>query len=236
MNADAWEELLVGYPDKTFGRTLASIARYGAKLGYQGPRKLLHSHNLPIAESAKDFLDKELEKNLQLHRVRQYKATPLHGIFSPLGAVPKDETSWRRIHHLSSPRGGSVNDFIKPEWGCLVYDSFEDALKLVAQAGEGCFMVKRDLADTFRHIPIHPSDWWLMGFEWRGALYHELVLPFGLRTAPRIFNYFAEGLHWILESRGWGSVLHYLDDTLGVSPQGPWQNSSRLTMRQCVAS
>ena len=56
-------------------------------------------------------------------------------------------------------------------------------------------MVKRDLADAFRYIPIHPSDWWLMGFEWRGTLYHELFLPFGLRTAPRIFNYFAEGLH-----------------------------------------
>src|SRR5205814_4376245 len=57
-----------------------------------------------------------------------------------------------------------------------------------------------------------------MGFEWRGTLYHELFLPFGLRTAPRIFNYFAEGLHWILDSQGWGSVLHYLDDTLGVFP------------------
>ena len=61
-----------------------------------------------------------------------------------------------------------------------MYDSFEDALKLVAQAGKSCFMVKRDLADAFRHIPIHPSDWWLMGFEWRGILYHELFLPFGL--------------------------------------------------------
>ena len=94
LNADAWEELLVGYPDKTFGRALASIARYGVKLSYQGPRKLLRSHNLPTAESAKDFLDKELEKNLQLHWVHQYKTTPLHGIFSLLGVVPKDETLW----------------------------------------------------------------------------------------------------------------------------------------------
>ena len=46
-----------------------------------------------------------------------------------------------------------------------MYNSFEDALKLVAQAGKSCFMVKRDLADTFHHISIHLSDWWLMGFE-----------------------------------------------------------------------
>jgi hypothetical protein len=40
-------------------------------------------------------------------------------------------------------------------------------------------------------------------------------LPFGLRTAPLIFNLFAEALHWILESQlGWEFVSHYLDDII----------------------
>ena len=45
-----------------------------------------------------------------------------------------------------------------------------------------------------------------------------MFLPFGLRTAPRIFNLFSESIHWILETYyGW-SVTHYLDDFLAVFP------------------
>ena len=104
LNVDAWGELLARYPDKVFGQTVALIACCEAKLGYQGSKKLLYMCNLPTAELARDFLDRELERNLQLHRVRQYSVPPSYGIFSPLGAVPKDETSWWKIHHLSSPK------------------------------------------------------------------------------------------------------------------------------------
>jgi hypothetical protein len=91
---------------------------------------------------------------------------------------------------------------------------------MVRVAGPGAILVKRDLADAFRHIPIHPADWWLFGFAWKGKTYEERFLPFGLRTAPRVFNYFAEGLHWILDTQGppraQAGILHYLDDFLAV--------------------
>src|SRR5437773_2779265 len=48
-------------------------------------------------------------------------------------------------------------------------------------------------------IPVSPFDYWLFIFEWDGKLYIDLFLPFGLRTAPFIFNLFSEGLHWISE-------------------------------------
>jgi hypothetical protein len=35
---------------------------------------------------------------------------------------------------------------------------------------------------------------------WNGVYYKENCLPFGLATAPILFNLFAEALHWILES------------------------------------
>jgi hypothetical protein len=47
-----------------------------------------------------------------------------------------------------------------------------------------------------------------------------MFLPFGLRTAPRIFNLFAEALHWIFATLyGW-NLTHYLDDFLFVFPPG----------------
>jgi hypothetical protein len=43
-----------------------------------------------------------------------------------------------------------------------------------------------------------------------------VFLPFGLHTAPFLFNMFAEGLHWILELLYNQALVHYLDDFLLV--------------------
>src|SRR5438552_17471280 len=53
-----------------------------------------------------------------------------------------------------------------------------------------------------------------------------MFLPFGLRTAPRIFNLFEEALHWIFEELVKWKVTHYLDDFLfvflpGTDVRGP---------------
>jgi len=51
------------------------------------------------------------------------------------------------------------------------------------------------LKDAFRNIPVSPFDYWLLLFEWLGKFYVDVALPFGLSTAPFLFNLFAEGLH-----------------------------------------
>jgi len=122
------------------------------------------------------------------------------------------------IFDLSSPEGSSVNDSIPKEYGTIIYETLNDAIRLVAQAGKGAVMMKRDLKSAFRHVPISPCDYWLLLFEWEGKFYVDMFLPFGLHTAPRIFNYFAEALHWVLETLKEWNVTHYLDDFLIVFP------------------
>ena len=51
----------------------------------------------------------------------------------------------------------------------------------------------------------------------KGRCYVDTSLPFGLRSAPKIFNAVADALHWILTQQGWTS-LHYLDDFLLFGP------------------
>ena len=72
-------------------------------------------------------------------------------------------------------------------------------------------MVKRDLSDAFRHIPIAPSNWWLLSFFWDNTYWIDRFLLFGLRTMPYIFDLFAKALCWMLLIAGW-LVLYYLDD------------------------
>ena len=67
-------------------------------------------------------------------------------------------------------------------------------------------------------VPIHPEDWPLLGMRWQGAYYVDTCLPFGLRSASKIFTALADALHWIMTSRGIQTMIHYLDDFLMVEP------------------
>ena len=99
----------------------------------------------------------------------------------------------RKIHHLSYPAGSSANDYIATEASSLSYSSLQRIFNTVAHYIQ-----------------------WLLGFLWRGRYYQEICLPFGLCTAPFIFNLFAEAFHWILELDLYWSVDHYLDDFIAV--------------------
>ncbi|KAL5506051.1 hypothetical protein EMCRGX_G007617 [Ephydatia muelleri] len=59
-----------------------------------------------------------------------------------------------------------------------------------------------------------------MGICWRGQFYVDTCLPFGLRSAPALFNHFAEALDWIMANNYGAQLLHYLDDFLLVGPPG----------------
>ena len=48
----------------------------------------------------------------------------------------------------------------------------------------------------------------------KGELYVDGALPFGLRSAPKLFTALADGLLWIMGRHGITEALHYLDDFL----------------------
>ena len=69
------------------------------------------------------------------------------------------------------------------------------------------------IESAFRIIPVHPDDRPLLGMEWKGKLFINTALPFGLRLTLKIFNSVADAIQWILEQEGI-ELLHYLDDFL----------------------
>ncbi len=52
--------------------------------------------------------------------------------------------------------------------------------------------------------------------SWKGLLYIDQTLSFGLRSAPKIFNSIADALEWIARARGAKLIHHYLDDFIVV--------------------
>ena len=74
-------------------------------------------------------------------------------------------------------------------------------------------MAKTDLKTAFRLIAIHPDDWSLLGIYWQSQYYVDMYLPFGLRSAPFLFNQLSESLERIFKHNyRIEHVIHILDD------------------------
>ena len=133
---------------------------------------------------------------------------------SPFGVIPKGHTpgKWRLIVDLSSPSGSSVNDGISSDLCSLSYINVDDISKVVASLGRGTLLAKVDLKSAYRIVPIHPEDRPLLGMQWKGGLYVDTCLPFGLWSAPRIFTALADTLEWCAKEQGATHLFHYLDD------------------------
>ena len=214
----AWSTLLLQYPDQTLRLHLVMLLRFGCLIGYKGPDAFINSKKLPSALIQPDVIDQNIASNLALGRIIEIDAPTNHFISSPLGLVPKHDGGFRKIHHLSYPHGSSVNDYIASEASTLSYSSLQNVFQQIVNAGRHAVLIKRDIKDAFRNTPIAPHIRWLLGFQWAGVHYEETWLPFGLSTAPFIFNLFVEAFHWILESYLHFPIEHYLDDFIATIP------------------
>ena len=121
--------------------------------------------------------------------------------------------------HLSAPAGSSINDYINKEEYSLHYASVDDAVHSLLTLGPGAMMVKVDLKSAFRMVPVHPTNWELLGMDWREKFYVDTCPPFGLRSAPFLFNEVATAMKWILKHNyAMPHLIHYLDDYFLAGP------------------
>jgi len=109
--------------------------------------------------------------------------------------VPKKNGKWCMIHHLSAPQGRSINDFIPGDEFSLWYSTVDDAINCLLTLGVGALMAKIDLKSTFCMVPVCRDDWELLGIFQQNHYFIDTCLPFGLRSAPYLFNQFASALH-----------------------------------------
>ena len=212
-----FERELTHHPDEAWVSWLLSSIQQGVRLGYNGPRGQAIARNLPSAYEHTEAIEAELTKECNAGRLLgPFNTPPLPNLkCSGIGAVPKKDGKWRMIYHLSAPAGQSINDYISKEDFSLHYSSVDDATSVLSKLGRGALLAKVDLKSAFRMVPVHGEDWELLGLYWKQAFYVDTCLPFGLRSAPFLFNQFAEALQWILKSNyGFRWLIHYLDDYL----------------------
>ena len=105
----------------------------------------------------------------------------------------------------------------------------DDVLRMVAGLGKGALLAKFDVENAYRNVPVHPDDRAKLGMKWRKQLYLDLMLLFGLRSAPFIFDSIAEVVEWILTTNySITNLLHYLDDFLTAGPPNSRKQSVKI--------
>ncbi|KAL9986312.1 hypothetical protein ACROYT_G000446 [Oculina patagonica] len=224
INVKRLQETLTNHPDQEFVSQLCNNLRYGADVGFTGRRVARFSRNLPTALSQPNIVSENLSREVALGRVAGPFPTPPLPNFqvSPIGLVPKKHsTKFRTIFHLSFPKSGetSINSSIPKEDFSLQYITIDNAIQGILSLGQGCFLAKTDFESAFRLIPLRPSDYELFGMYWEGSYYYDKVLPFGLRSAPYLFNLLSNAIEWILLNHCLVSfVCHILDDFLIIEP------------------
>ena len=216
LNVDKLAIELVNHPDRSFVYTLINALRDGTRIGYLGPQKHRVSRNPISASQHPEVVSANLNKEIQLGRIAgPFPSSPLPNFqCHPIGVVPKKHSAeWRTIYHLSYPEGDSINDHIRKDPYSLQDIRVDDAIAILRLLDPGTYMAKTDLKSAFRLMPIHPDDWNLLGIYWQSQYYVDLYLPFGLRSAPYLFNQISDALEWILKNNyGLQHVIHILDD------------------------
>ena len=234
VTSELWTNLQ-DHPDQRFASLIMRGLREGFRVGFRRSSTVLREsgHNHPSAQANPSIVTSHITSELSAGRLVGPISLTLvpHIHYSPIGLVPKSHQAnkWRLIVDLSSPNSHSTNDGIERQPCSITYSSVDEAVSLIQQLGPGTELVKIDLKSAYRIVPVHPDDHTLLGIRWNNAVYVDRALPFGLRSAPKLFSAVADALAWSLFRNGVRLQLHYLDDFLFFGAPRTTEASDPLT-------
>jgi len=151
----------------------------------------------PMSDSHAKQLDEYLNKELATGKIRESKSP----IAAPCFYVPKADGSLRLVIDYRKLNEITIgNQFPLPIQS--------DLLEKVREAK---IFSKLDLRWGYNNIRIKEGDEWKTAFKTKNRLYEYVVMPFGLKIAPAVFQRF---MNKIFEDLIDVYVIVYLDDIL----------------------
>jgi hypothetical protein len=220
VNARRLAHLLQGYDDSKT-KFLVDGFTEGFRIPIEENWIPQHSTNHASSKQQSNIIGNDIQHELDKGRIAgPFDSPPFsHMFISPIGMVPKKEPGkFRRIHDLSCPLNYSVNSGIPQELCHVQYETLDNVTNYVLYYGPGCYLAKCDIETAFRVLPLHPSSYPLMGFEWNGFYYYDMCLPMGCSVSCRFFEAFSQALQWILQTKfKLNGITHILDDFMFVA-------------------
>ena len=162
-------------------------------------------HNHPSALASETFVSEKVAEGVKLGTMLLTDRSDLRCVL-PLGVATNSAGKQRLIWG-----GRYVNQFLPKQTFAMETLQREGRALFERSAWGGTV----DLSSAYHHVEMHPDSTSFLGFEWQGAFYRFAVLPFGLATAPWLFNKVISHCVRFLRSPGMTlAILNYLDDII----------------------
>jgi len=218
-----WYHHLQAHPNQELVQYFITGLIVGFRIGLTSQAPLYPAKkNMSSALAHPSVVDDYLQVELDHKRISgPFLPSQCQGVhISRFEVIPKGHqpNKWRLIVDLSHPPGCSVNDHIPKSLCSLSYITIDNAIQNILNYGQHTILAKVDIKSAFRLVPVHPADRHFLGMRWRKQIYIDSCLPFGLCSAPKLFNILADLVSWIAIQQGISCILHYLDDFLLVGP------------------
>ena len=225
LHIQAWRDATTGHWQD--GMILHGIA-HGFPIQYTGPPQLgdtaryNHATAVNFASHTQEYMDKETACHALQGPFQTPPFTPwFHA--SPLMTRQKGDGTGRRIIvDLSYPDGG-INEHIPHH----IYNgkeavhrlpTIESAVGTIATMCPGDIHLSViDLSRAYRHFPVDPLDWPLLGIYWQKMWAFDRRLPFGSRMSSYVMQMIADFIVRLLKTERITSHM-YLDDIIILSP------------------
>ena len=190
----SWQYYLQTHPNQDLVHFFLDGISQGFRIGFNSSTQSLHSAHKTLQgvtlhpEIVYEYLQNKLALNRVCGPYLRHQCSMVQ--VSRFSVIPKSHqpNKWRLIIDLSYPRRHSVNDHIPKPLRSLSYITVDDAVKAIMGLGPHTLMVKVDIKSAFRLLPVHPADRNLLAMEWGNHIYIDGSLPFGLHSAPKLFN------------------------------------------------
>lgn len=226
VRLDMLKHYLEKYHDKKSAAEISHGFEFGFPLHYTGPHLPRDSKNLRSVDDHPEIVRQKIQTELENCRIAgPFNKRPISTLrTSPIGLVEKKTPGeYRLIHHLSSPEGQSCNDFIDPNICSVKYTSFDEAVHMIQDMGQGCLLGKLDIKSAFRLLPVSPSDFDQLGFVFDDKFYYDKAMPFGCRISCASWEKVSTFLEFTAKQQspdGVGDLKHYVDDFLFAGEAG----------------
>ena len=225
LNLTAWMKAATGHPADDM--VIRGIT-HGFSIQYRGPPLLgdPSQYNHASATSFPEHVQAYMDDEIRCGALEgPFSSPPFIPWFhtSPLMTREKDDKNSRRvIVDLSYPDGG-VNLHIPHHTfdGVAAVHNLPTIASAVHTLANTCpgeiHMSVIDLSRAYRHFPVSPLDWPLLGCGWAGSWTFDRRLPFGSRMSSYAMQMVADFIVRALAAKG-ATAHMYLDDVILISP------------------
>lgn len=135
----------------------------------------------------------------------------------------------------NDPTTPSVNAGVDPDQFPTEWGTFDTISDLIRGLPPGCQAAAFDISSAYRITPVRPDQQHALCIFWKGKVYIDRAVAFGLSSSAGVFGAIADMLMAIYKRSGYGPMCKWVDDFFVVRlPSQTWTTDDFINLTAAV--